>query len=198
MTTEFKYWAFISYSHQDNRKHGNLWGDWLHDAVENFKVPPELVGRPGRYDEPVPARLFPAFQDEKELPTNADLGVAIKEALDQSRYLVVICSPRSAKSIYVNQEVLEFKRLGRANRILAIIVDGEPNASEPSKGFDPALECFPDALRHPLGADGKLDLTQHTEPIAADVRGADGKRIIIVDTDYSVHIRNARTGAVLH
>ncbi len=181
MATEFKYWAFISYSHRDNRKDGNLWGDWLHDAVENFKVPAELVGKPGRYGEPIPARLYPAFQDEKELPTNADLGIAIKEALEQSRYLVVICSPCSAKSIYVNQEVLEFKQLGRANRILAIIIDGEPNASEPGKGFDPALECFPEALRHPLGADGKLDLTQHAEPIAADVRGNDGKEASLKD-----------------
>ncbi|HEY1662518.1 MAG TPA: PQQ-binding-like beta-propeller repeat protein [Verrucomicrobiae bacterium] len=181
MATEFKYWAFISYSHQDNRKGGNLWGDWLHEAVENFKVPPELVGRHGHANESVPARMYPSFQDEKELPTNANLGMAINEALEKSRYLVVICSPRSAKSIYVNQEVLEFKRLGRANRILAIIIDGEPNASEPGKGFDPAWECFPEALRHPLGADGNLNLTQHAEPIAADVRGLDGKEASLKD-----------------
>ena len=36
--TEFKYWAFISYNHQDNRKAQNLWGSWLHDAMESFKV----------------------------------------------------------------------------------------------------------------------------------------------------------------
>jgi WD40 repeat protein len=177
----FKYWAFVSYSHRDNRSEGNVWGDWLHEAVENFKVPPELVGKPGRHGEPVPPRLYPAFQDEKELPTNADLGTAIQEALEQSRYLVVICSPRSAKSIYVNQEVMAFKRLGRANKILAIIIDGEPNASEPSKGLDPSLECFPEALRHPLGADGKLDKAQRAEPIAADVRGVGGREASLGD-----------------
>jgi hypothetical protein len=137
-----KYWAFISYSHRDNRKGGNLWGDWLHDPVQNLKVPTEMVGKPGRYGEPVPARLYPAFQDEKELPTNADLGQAIHEALKQSRYLVVVCSPRSAKSFYVNQEVLEFKRLGRSNRILAIIVDGAPNASEPGKDLIQRWDAF--------------------------------------------------------
>ena len=181
MASEFKYCAFISYSHRDNRKGGNLWGDWLHDAVENFKVPAELVGKSGRYTEPVPARLYPAFQDEKELPTNADLGLAIQEGLEQSRYLVVICSPRSAKSVYVNQEVLEFKRLGRSNRILAIIVEGEPNASEPGSSFNAALECFPEALRHPLDANGELDLTRRAEPIAADVRAADGKEASLTD-----------------
>ena len=173
--TEFKYWAFISYSRQDNRKDRNLWGDWLHYALENFKVPQELFGKPGRDGELTPERLFPCFQDDKELPIKADLGEAIGEALKQSRYLVVICSPRAAKSVWVNEEVLEFKRLGRANRILAIIVDGEPNASEPGKGSDPALECFPPALRHRLGPDGNLDLAQRVEPIAADVRGSEGR-----------------------
>ena len=34
-----KYWAFISYIHQDKRKDRNLLADWLHDAVEVFKAP---------------------------------------------------------------------------------------------------------------------------------------------------------------
>jgi WD40 repeat protein len=181
LAAEFKYWAFISYSHQDNRTSGNAWGDWLHDPIETFKVPPELTGTVGRYGELIPGRLFPAFQDEKELPTNADLGTAIQAALKQSRYLVVICSPRSAKSVYVNQEVLEFKRLGRTNRILAIIIDGEPNASERAKGFDPALECFPEGLRHPLKPDGTLDLSLRAEPIAADVRASGGVEASLKD-----------------
>jgi len=180
-TVALKYWAFISYSHQDNRTGGNLWGDWLHDAVENFQVPAELAGKAGRGGEAVPQRLFPVFQDEKELPTNADLGGAIQQALEQSRYLIVICSPRAAKSVYVNQEVLEFKRLGRANRILAIIIDGEPNASEPGKGLDPALECFPRSLRYPLDASGNLDLSGRAEPIAADVRDPAGKEPFLKD-----------------
>ncbi|HEY3043932.1 MAG TPA: TIR domain-containing protein, partial [Vicinamibacterales bacterium] len=175
------YRAFISYSHQDNRRDRNAWADWLHDAIETFKVPPELVGKPGRYGEPVPARLYPSFQDEKELPTNADLGESIRDALRQSRYLVVICSPLAAKSVYVNQEILEFKRLDRANRILAIIVDGEPNASDSGTAVDPSRECFPPALRHPLGPDGNLDLSRRAEPIAADTRGADGKEISLND-----------------
>jgi WD40 repeat protein len=192
MAEDYKYWTFISYSHRDNRLGGNRWGDWLHDAVENFKVPPELVGQPGRYGEPVPPRLYPAFQDEKELPTNADLADAIQEALRQSRYLVVICSPHSARSAYVNQEILDFKRLGRANRILAIMVDGEPNASNPSKGVDPALECFPEALRHPLGSDNNLDLTRLIEPIAADLRGADRREAALADKTHQATLEREK------
>jgi WD40 repeat protein len=181
---DMKYWAFVSYSHRDNRKDGNPWGDWLHGALENFKVPPGLAGRQGRYGEAVPDRLFPVFQDEKELPTNADLGDAIHQALVKSRYLVVICSPRSARSLYVDKEILEFKRLGRSNRILAIIVDGEPNADAPGKGVAPDRECFAQALRHPLGPDGNLDLSQFTEPIAADVRLANGAEASLRDRSH--------------
>jgi eukaryotic-like serine/threonine-protein kinase len=139
MADEFKYVAFISYSHLDKK-----WGDWLHRALESYRVPRRLVGTAGR-DGPVPRRLFPVFRDREELPTAADLGEQINDALANSACLIVVCSPNSAKSIWVNQEILTFKRMGRDNRILAIIVDGEPNASD--KTGLAAAECFPPALR---------------------------------------------------
>jgi len=159
-----KYWAFISYSHRDKE-----WGDWLHRGLEAYKTPKPLAGRVTRRGEPVPARLFPIFRDREELPTSADLGSVIAEALDQSRYLIVICSPSAAQSRWVNKEIVDFKKLGRADRILALIVDGEPNAAA-------AQECFPDALKYELGPDGQLDPGRPTEPIAADARATgDGK-----------------------
>jgi tetratricopeptide (TPR) repeat protein len=66
----------------------------------------------------------------------------------------------------VNEEILHFRRLGRNDRILAMIVAGEPNAGD--RG-DAARECFPKALKHKLGADGNL-LSEVSEPIAADAR----------------------------
>ncbi|GAC1627764.1 MAG: hypothetical protein NVS9B10_17040 [Nevskia sp.] len=36
----YKYWAFISYSHQDS-----VWAAWLHKALEGYVVPRRLVGR---------------------------------------------------------------------------------------------------------------------------------------------------------
>src|SRR5579884_1014926 len=167
--SDFKYWAFLSYSHRDKP-----WGDWLHKALETYRVPKALVGRPSR-DGVVPAHIFPIFRDREELPVAADLSANIDAALRQSRYLIVICSPRSAKSRWVNEEVLNYKRLGRADRVLALIVDGEPNASEPKPGFSAEDECFPPALRFEVGARGELSRSQ-TEPIAADARGgSDGK-----------------------
>lgn len=167
MSDEFKYWAFISYSHQDK-----AWGDWLHKTLETYRVPRRLVGRASR-DGVVPKRLYPIFRDREELPTSSDLGENINQALRQARYLVVICSPSAAVSRWVNEEVKAFKALGREDRILCLIVDGEPNASDkPGSGL---LECFPEALRFEVDARGKLT-AERTEPIAADARaGKDGK-----------------------
>jgi len=171
MTTELKYWAFISYSHADKK-----WGNWLHSALETFKVPRSLAGGETGLGEPMPQKIFPIFRDREELPTSSDLGSMIGRALEQSRYLIVICSPRAAKSHWVNQEILDFKRMGRTDRILALIVDGEPNAADGKPGFSVEAECFPEALKYALGGDGSLDKTQPAEPIAADARpGMDGK-----------------------
>lgn len=163
----YKYRAFISYSHQDK-----AWGDWLHKALETYRVPKRLVGRASR-DGNVPRRLYPVFRDREELPSSADLGNNIGEALRGSRYLVVICSPYSAASRWVDEEIKAFKRLGREDRVLALIVAGDPNASDkPGSGL---VECFPPALRYRLGKDGQLS-AERTEPIAADARaGKDGR-----------------------
>jgi WD40 repeat protein len=163
-----KYWAFLSYSHTDKK-----WGDWLHKALETYRVPRRLVGRESR-DGKVPERVYPIFRDREELPVSADLGSNINEALGESRYLIVICSPRSAQSRWVGEEIKTFKKLGREDRILALIVDGEPNASDGKPGFRVEDECFHEAMRYRM-VDGELsDL--RSEPIAADAReGKDGK-----------------------
>ena len=113
--------------------------------------------------------MFPIFRDREELPVSADLNANITLALSQSRFLVVICSPSAARSRWVNQEILTFKCLGRADSILALIIDGEPNASEGKENFMPEQECFSQALRYVVSEDGTLT-ADRTEPVAADVR----------------------------
>lgn len=164
---KFRYWAFISYSHQDKE-----WGDWLHKALETYRVPRRLVGKPSR-DGIVPKRAFPVFRDREELPGSSSLGDNISEALRASRYLIVICSPRSAVSRWVNQEIKSYKAMGGEERVLCLIVEGEPNASvKPELGL---LECFPEAVRFRVNAAGEIT-NEPTEPIAADARpGKDGK-----------------------
>ena len=181
----FKYYAFISYSHQDNRKTRRdspgqshvQWANWLHEELETYKVPPEFIGQTNKYGRKIPGRINPIFRDEAELPTHSNLGDAIRDALEQSLFLIPLCSPRAFRSLYVNEEILYFKKLGRRDYILPLIIDGEPNVADGSKaGFTAAQECFPPALCHAIGADGQVDPTQlDQEPICSDVRTSEDK-----------------------
>jgi len=92
MQDSYKYWAFISYSHADEAQ-----AAWLHKELETYRVPRHFAGRSSR-DEQLPKRLFPIFRDREELAGASDLSTKIKEALLQSRYLIVVCSPQSAVS----------------------------------------------------------------------------------------------------
>ncbi len=160
--SNFKYRAFISYSSHDRRA-----ATWLHRALEGYRVPAPLVGVIGR-NGPIQKQIFPVFRDRDELASSSNLSESIREALAQSACLIVVCSPAAAKSSWVNQEILEFKRLGRADHIYALIVDGQPGSES---------ECMPAALRFSLGPDNELDFKAPTEPLAADMRAdGDGKR----------------------
>ena len=163
----FTYRAFISYSHRDK-----VWADWLHKALETYRVPSRLVGTTTAHGV-IPHRLNPVFRDREELSSSPELGTKINQALAQSENLIVICSPASAISRWVNEEVLAYKRIGRAARIFCLIVDGEPNATDlPGRESE---ECFCPALRFATDADGR-PTNERTEPIAADARpGKDGK-----------------------
>jgi hypothetical protein len=162
-----KYAAFISYSHAD-AAHVR----WLHARLETYRMPRALVGTDTPFG-PVARRLPPIFRDRDELPASGDLGGELRSALASASSLIVVCSPSAARSRWVNEEVLTFKRLHGENRVLALIVAGEP-------GGGPDAECFPPALRFKLGPDGELSGTP-AEPIAADLRnGKDGRRLALL------------------
>jgi tetratricopeptide (TPR) repeat protein len=165
----YAYRAFISYSHKDKDL-----AQRLHRDVESYRIPSKLVGKVTGVGK-TPRRLRPIFRDREELPASGDLSAELSRALRQSQFLVVICSPAAARSKWVNEEILQFKRVHGDNRVLALVADGEPHASD-TPGMD-HRECFPVALRYRIGADGELSNIP-AEPIAADVRReADGPRL---------------------
>ncbi|MGI9262335.1 MAG: TIR domain-containing protein [Woeseiaceae bacterium] len=160
MSAEYKYRAFISYSHKDEK-----WASWLHKALETFKVPKYLVGQETSMGT-IPERMGKVFRDREELSSSHSLGSELTQALEDSACQIVICSPNAANSHWTNEEILTYKRLGRENRIFCLIVDGEPGTDQ---------ECFPPAIRFQMGVDGVLS-DRPAEPIAADARQhADGK-----------------------
>ncbi len=162
------YFAFLSYSHVDAG-----WGEWLHNALENFKVPKSLAGRLTQQGI-VPKRLTPVFRDRKELAASRDLGTEIRGALAASRYLIVLCSPAAANSQWTNAEIDSFKRLRPDGCALAVIVDGEPFASDIGGEAD---ECLPPALRIHYDHRGR-PTGKRAEPLCADLReNRDGKRV---------------------
>lgn len=149
---EYKYDAFISYRHTPLDKDI---AKKLHRMLENYKAPlsAELENR----------KLTRVFRDQEELPTSSDLASNIEEALAQSKYLIVICSPNTPKSLWVNQEIETFIRIHGDTRVLALLIEGEPD------------EAFPRPLRVRKRAEqdeaGNVQIIQYEiEPLAADIR----------------------------
>lgn len=153
-----RYWAFISYSHEDE-----AWARWVHRKLETYRVPRRLVGRTHHHVR-APRKLYPIFRDEDEMGAQTSLMKHIEEALRQSCALIVICSPAAVNSDYVEDETDYFIGQCEGRPILCLIVSGEPNAAG-RPGCSAKDECFPKPLR------------ASTAPVAADVRpGHDRKR----------------------
>lgn len=166
------YFAFLSYSHADQAM-----AEWLHEAIESFRVPKRLVGRLTE-NGVVPRRLTPIFRDRGELAAADDLTEEIEEALAGSRFMVVLCSPAAVASKWANAEIAAFKRLHPAGEIFAAIVAGEPFASD-MPGRE-AEECFPPALLESYDSRGR-PTGKRAEPIAADLRGdAEARRLGLI------------------
>ncbi len=154
MSVDKRYWAFISYSHEDA-----LHAQWLHSMLERFAIPKDLADRPqalGLNDE----SFAPVFFDRAELGSSPDLTTALQAGLDASAYLIVVCSPAAARSPRVNNEVEYFVRRHGKARVLCLLVGGRPNTR--ARGLADERECLPSAL-----LPGVID---DTEPLAADIR----------------------------
>ena len=128
-----KYFAFISYSHKDSE-----FAKWLQHEFEYYKLPSVINGRKLEDYKDLPKSFRPLFRDEDEL-AGGDLKPQIYEALANSQYLIVVCSPNSAQSDYVNDEITEFISLSEDNKrkIFPFIVEGKPHAKEKHE-----KECF--------------------------------------------------------
>src|ERR1700733_1736418 len=71
------YWCFISYRHADNKEPGRQWATWLHQAIETYEVPQDLVGTVNDRGATLPDRLFPFFRYEEYLRLDAELASPI-------------------------------------------------------------------------------------------------------------------------
>lgn len=124
--------AFISYSHMDIE-----WSAWLQQKLEFYRLPSYIATE---YPE-LPSSLRPIFRDSTDLQLG-DLSSNIQEALDASKYLIVICSKNAVKSHYVNSEISYFLRKHEETNVIPFIIDGIPHSQDSKE------ECFPIALRN--------------------------------------------------
>lgn len=142
---ERKYKAFISYRHMplDSEYAGKL-----HKRIERYVIPRDL--RKGGEK-----KLGLVFRDLEELPIADDLDENIRKALDNSEYLIVMCSPDTPGSVWVQREISYFLEHHGRNHILACLVAGTPE------------ESFPPQLTEVRDESGNLVDT--VEPLAANI-----------------------------
>ena len=139
-----KYDAFISYRHTEP----DLYiAKKVHKGLETLRIPRAVAKKTGK------KKINRVFRDQEELPIGSDLGDNIESALAQSEYLLVICSPRTPESYWVQKEIDTFIRMHGREHILAVLVEGEPEQSFPA-------QLLTDDEGNPV------------EPLAADVRGS--------------------------
>lgn len=152
-----KYDAFISYRHCELDKFNAV---NIQKKLESFKLPKSLKG----ITPSGKTKITRVFRDQDELPLASNLSDPIEDALVNSDWLIVICTPRLKESQWCATEIETFIRLHGRDHVLAVLAEGEPEDS------------FPEALRFidetVVDEQGNEHIERvEIEPLAADTRG---------------------------
>ena len=161
------YDAFISYSHGADSE--------LAEALQSGL---QRLSKPWYRRSP----FLHVFRDETSFGAGHELGEAISAALDDSEHLVVLLSPRSASSEWVDQEIGQFLEARGKEHITFVITDwGASGAGASGSGaplaslaaFDWSGADVPPSVR------GTFD-----EPLAVDMRQYAGRpETMTLDSD---------------
>lgn len=154
-----KYDAFISYRHAPMDIEVS---ELIHKSLEKIHVPGAIRKTSGK------RKIERVFRDQEELTVSSSLSDEILSALDESEYLIVICSPRTPESEWVENEVSYFIKVHGREHVLPVIIEGEPKDS------------FPKSLlfeeRREINVHGESYVyATMAEPFAADYRAPDVK-----------------------
>lgn len=161
---QLKYDAFISYRHCELDQFVAI---NLHKKLESFKAPKSVqkLVKSGK------TRIERVFRDEDELPLSDNLSEPIDQALSNSEFLIVICTPRLSQSKWCLREIETFIKKHDRKHVLLVLAEGEPE------------ESFPEILTYEevqeKDKDGNVKVVRKKmEPLAADVRGLDKKEML--------------------
>lgn len=136
----YKYTAFISYNSKDDKV-----ARWLQKRLESYSLPSVLANESGVGNklEGNSRRRFRIFRYVTDFVAK-NINDVTKE-LDQSKYLIVVCSPNSANASWVRTEVGYFIANNRKNDIIPFVVNGIPYSNKENECFTPELKsAFPD------------------------------------------------------
>ncbi|MCR4638720.1 TIR domain-containing protein [Ruminococcus sp.] len=120
---EYKYKAFISYRHIEPDMQA---AERLQKLLEAYK-PPKSLG--------IKKENWRIFRDVSEIQSSSDLSEIIKNAIESSEYLIVICSPQYTESKWCLQELTRFRELhdNKNTNIITLLVNGDPRESFPKE-----------------------------------------------------------------
>ena len=143
----FTYDAFLSYNHQDG------------PVAAGIQKGLHRIGR--RMGQLNALRVF---RDTTDMAANPDLWGKVTDAMDRSRYLIVVLSPRAAASEWVNKEVAYWLERRGPDQLLIVLAEGHLHWDEATQRFDPDRS---DAALPVLTEPGVLA----AEPLHVDVSG---------------------------
>jgi WD40 repeat protein len=147
------YKAFISYSHAAD---GNL-APALQSALSSFAKPWYRL------------RSMRVFRDQTNLSANPALWPSIERALSQSEFFLLLASPGSARSRWVEREVVWWLEHHSIEKMLIILTDGELVWDETANDFDwERTTALPASLR------GRFK----SEPLYVDFRLAKVEKVL--------------------
>ncbi len=157
-----KYAAFISYRHNER---DSFIAENLQHELEHYHIPSKIQRSSKR------KKVGRIFRDRQELPISNNLEDNIQSALKDSEYLIVICSPESKQSEWVQREVNTFISMHDKRHVLAVLAKAEPADSFPE------ILCYDEVTE--TDADGKqTTIKKDIEPLAAEMRGETHKDIL--------------------
>src|SRR5215510_1559234 len=114
------YQAFMSYSHAADDKLSPAIQAGLHNLARRWYQ----------------MRAVRVFRDKTSLSANPHLWSSIEEALGQSEYFVLLASPLSAKSPWVQREVQWWLSNRDSTKIIILLTDGELAWDAATQDFD--------------------------------------------------------------
>lgn len=141
------------------------WAEWISEELGGYEIPSTLVGRLGARGDKIPEKLQEGVT--LELPESSPAPSDEEQSqLMRFDFLIVVCSPKSAKSSTLGERIRLYKSQGRSDRVLTAIIDGMPGATESGRQ---EIECFHPVLLWEIAPDG-TQTEKRAEPLAADFR----------------------------